>query len=135
MWTLTVDGEKLDGVEAYLNACAAQLLARGLTVTVTQPPTPEAPELAPVHDNEQAFKCPACGKTYDEQVECTNQHPAELTQPTSEVLSDGTEAAAKTDAGASEPLSTVKPEAEPAVADAPQPPAPASDPQPPAWPA
>lgn len=33
-----------------------------------------------------AFKCPACGAEFDEQVECTNQHPAEPTLPTEEVL-------------------------------------------------
>lgn len=33
-----------------------------------------------------AFKCPACGAEFDEQVECVNQHPAEPTLPTGDVL-------------------------------------------------
>jgi hypothetical protein len=37
-------------------------------------------------DNSFPFKCPACGATYAEQVTCTNQHPAEQTLPTADVL-------------------------------------------------
>lgn len=44
-------------------------------------------------DYTKPFKCPSCGATYDEQVECANGHPAVETLPTADVL-----------AGAADPL-------------------------------
>lgn len=38
------------------------------------------------HDNTLPYKCPACGKTYEKPVECTNGHPAEQTLETADVL-------------------------------------------------
>jgi hypothetical protein len=53
------------------------------------PPPPDATDAVAETgepDNELPFKCPGCGATYAEQVECTNGHPAEQTLPTQDVL-------------------------------------------------
>jgi len=42
------------------------------------------------HDNDLPFKCPGCGKTFDTQTFCDNQHPPLVTLPTAQVLAGAT---------------------------------------------
>lgn len=59
------------------------------TLEPDAPPEAEQPAAEPVegeHDNTLPFKCPGCGQTYPEQVECTNGHPAIETKPTDTVI-------------------------------------------------
>ena len=64
------------------------------------------------HDNTLPFKCPACGQTYAEQIECTNGHPAEQTLPTEQVLGATGAAGADGSDASSSSSSTATPSAE-----------------------
>lgn len=66
-------------------------------------------------DNSLPFKCPACGRTFDEQVVCAEQHEPTETVPTGEVIGPAGAAAATDPAAAS---TTADP---PAVVDTPAP--------------
>jgi hypothetical protein len=51
---------------------------------------PEPPLDGAAPDNALPFKCPACGATYEAEVECVNGHQAEQTLPTADVLAGAT---------------------------------------------
>jgi len=102
---------------------------------VTLEETNDSVDVAAAPDNAQPFKCPACGATYPEQVDCTNQHPAEPTLPTEQVLSGEPPSAGSADGVTDSPAAsstgaapTGEPPAEGAAADT-APPAPG-----PTWP-
>lgn len=145
----------LDQLDKLSGELRAQVFALALAATPPAPPLALAPSTPPAEmaqttetstivepanaapapaagepDNALSFKCPACGATYADTGQgapiCTNQHPAEQTLATADVLAGAVQTAPEA-AQVDAPAATAPPAGEPAAASA----APVS----PTWPA